>query len=678
MIRARALTIRSPRFPPALGALALVAGLAGAQKPQAGPPSRELLLELTASPRLAGTCGSLVGAKFVARKLEEAGWKVEIDEREVMLSLPRTIEFAIYEDAFSDHALSERIERFDPDAIPPGDVPKCNGWSASGNVRARVVDVGRGLRPDFERLKTLGVDVRGAIALVRYGGSYRGIKVDLATQFGCSGVLFFSDPGEDGPEKGPTWPAGPWKPDWEAQRGSINPIAHIPGDPSTPGWPSPKPGEKDAKRASTKEIEDALPRIPCIPVGWRDAKALIEKLAAVATKDKDGKDVEERLGPGPVQVRMKVDQPRDLRTIHSVIARLPGESERTVIAGAHRDAWVRGANDDGAGTVAMMRAAQILGEKMRSGWKPKNTVTIAFWDGEEFGLIGSTEWGEANEEWLRKNAIAYVNADTAVNGAHFRGAGGSPGMLPVLKGVLERIPALPGTEGTAPANLWEEWREAVKARAKSEGKADPDVEEPRLGLPGSGSDFAVFVHHLNIPCLEPSFSGSGGGGQYHTTFDDFTFVEKYVDPGFVGHELAGKFLAELLAELADREGFFDDVGAAQDLARRAREAATDERLAASLERIARSFDAVAERRLHAIDFAEVAGEPFYRHLEVQGGLEGRPWFRNRLWAPGLEDGYGSETFPTLRAAAPRGEAALAAETNALVQSIDGLLTHSDK
>src|SRR5262245_4852731 len=205
---------------------ALVPPLVPPQDPP--PPSRQLLLGLTETPRLAGTCGSLVGAKFVARVLEDAGWKVEIDEREVLLSLPRNIEFAIYEDAFAEAPISERIERFDPDAIPPGDVPKCNGWSASGTVRARVVDAGRGLRADFERLQALGVDARGAVALVRYGGAYRGIKVDMATQAGCAAVLLFSDPAEDGPDKGPTWPDGPWKPDWEAQRGSINPIAHIP------------------------------------------------------------------------------------------------------------------------------------------------------------------------------------------------------------------------------------------------------------------------------------------------------------------------------------------------------------------------------------------------------------------------------------------------------------------
>jgi N-acetylated-alpha-linked acidic dipeptidase len=659
---------------PALAALGVGDRIAD---PPTDPPSRGLLLELAGTTRLAGTSGSAVAAKFVARTLEEAGWKVEIDAREVLLSLPRSIEFAIYDDAFAEKPVVEREDRFDPDAIPAGDVPKCNGWSGSGTVRAAVVDAGYGIREDFERLKSLGVEVRGAIALARYGKCYRGIKVDLAAQYGCSAVLLFSDPEEDGPAKGPVWPEGPWKPDWDAQRGSINPIAHVPGDPSTPGWPSPRPGTKDARRASADEIREALPKIPCLPLGWRDAKALLGKLATVQVKDKDGRESPVPLGPGPVQARIAIDQPRDLRTIRNVVARLPGASEDTVIGGAHRDSWVRGANDDGAGTVAMLRAAQLLGEKAKGGWKPKRTITLGFWDAEEFGLIGSTEWGEANEDWLRAHAVAYVNADTAVNGPRFRGAGGSPGMLAVLRRVLERIPPAPtksGPESDAaqPQNLWEEWTTLVKERAKG----DAEKSEPRLGLPGSGSDFAVFVHHLNVPCLEPGFGGSGGGGAYHTTFDDFSYVEKYVDPGFVGHETAGRLFAELLAEIADYPAFFDEVEAEREIARRARETAAECRkdapesaLAASLDRVASGLETSAER-ISARGAAATSGTTLYTKLEAREGLEGRAWFKNRLWAPGLEDGYGSETFPSLRLAAAKGPEALEAETAWILARLD--------
>jgi N-acetylated-alpha-linked acidic dipeptidase len=704
----------------------------------AEPPSRTMLRELTSAPRLAGTVGSLWSAKLVARWLADAGWKVEIDDRAVMLSLPRNIELTAYANAFDDTPIIAHIDRFDPDAIPPGDLPKCNGWSASGDVRGLVVDAGYGLRADFERLKSLGVDARGAIALVRYGRSYRGIKVDLATQYGCSGVLLFDDPAEDGPERGKTWPEGPWKPDWDAQRGSISPMAHIPGDPSTPGWASGKPGDESVKRVDKKELDLALPRIPCVPIGARDARTLQAKLSSVSTKDKDGKASSERLGPGPVQVHLVVDQPRDMRVIHNVIAKLPGQSDACVIAGAHRDAWVRGANDDGAGTVLMLRAAQHLGAKARAGWKPKSTIYICLWDAEEFGMIGSTEWGEAHAGELEQNAIAYVNADTGVSGPHFRGASGTPGLLGTLKDVLQRVACAPqvappstnasgATSGAtsspsangaasapaaasanaatsdstaqaapAPKTLWDEWLATVRARSKDEHA------EPHLGLPGSGSDFAVFLHHLSIPVLQFGF-GDSESGQYHTTFDDFAVVDRYIDPGFVGHEIAGTFAAELLAELSERgSAAFRVDEAADELARRAREAADEiapepnpatggedvdapgaassvrdpapQQLADALRRVSDELHGLADaaRQASASGAARDSvkrASAFYAEFALRDGLPGREWYRNPLWTPGLEDGYGSETFPTLRSASKESATALERATQSLIQSV---------
>lgn len=649
-----------------------------AQAPSApsAPVSRALLAELTEQPRLAGTIGSKVGADIVKRHLEAAGWKVELDEREVLLSYPRSVEIAVFDDGARDSKpLAHRIERFDPDAIPPGDVPKYNAWSASGKLRAPVVDAGYGTRADFERLKSAHVDLAGKVALVRYGRSYRGIKVDLAMEFGCAAVLLYSDPASDGPEKGDVWPKGPWKPLDEAQRGSIHRIAHAPGDPSTPGWASPKPGTAgasgDVRRLHGEQLDDALPRIPCLPIGAGEARSMLERLAPVnvkRTETKDGKPVDvvtsEKLGPGPCEVELALDMPRSLRTIVNVVARLPGASDACVIAGAHRDAWVRGANDDGAGTVALLRAAQHLGERVKQGWKPPLTVVLGFWDAEEFGLIGSTEWGEANAPWLREHALAYVNADTCVNGPRFSGASGSPGVLGGLREVLARIPAAPRASGEeTPANLWDEWR----------GRKQ---DEPELSLPGSGSDFTVFVHHLGVPALDLNFGG-GQGGQYHTHFDDLEHVERFIDPGFVGHELAGKLFAELLATFAERgaerDTLTDPIEAARSLAAiaaRERDAlkAPESPLARALNQVATALGVQADE-LAKLDPSALHGFHFYRALERADGLRGRAWFVNDLWAPGLEDGYGSETFPMLRAAARQGDAELAREFDLLLARI---------
>jgi N-acetylated-alpha-linked acidic dipeptidase len=615
--------------------LALAAGLFAQEVPSKEPPSRALLLELTAEPRLAGTSGGLQGAKVAARQLARAGWEVEIDEREVVLSYPRRISVEIWASVSETTPLSQRVERFDADAIPPGDVPLYNAWSASGNVRAKVVDVGYGLRADYEELAKSGVDVRGAIALARYGRAYRGVKVDLAQEHGCVGVLLFSDPAGDGGLKGEVWPEGPWKPDHEGQRGSVLPIANAPGDPSTPGFASPRPGE-DSKRLSLEELTQRLPRIPCTPIGAKEAGEIQRRL--------------EGRGPGPVEVALELDMPRQLRTIRNVIATLPASAADApfAIAGGHRDAWVRGANDNGSGCVALVRAAEILGERARGGWTPRRTLKIALWDAEEFGLIGSTEWGEAHEAWLRERCIAYVNCDASIAGTRF-GAGGSPGMLRTLRTVAERL-TVPGASTT----LWEDW--VHRAR---DGR-------PELGLPGAGSDHAVFAHHLGIPVVEPGFGGNSGG-QYHTDFDDFGMVERFLDPGFVGHELAGMFLAELLSELASTEAAFDGAEAARAFAGHARALGSESWFGAERgERLAAEFEqlALALAKNPALEGAQ----RFYAKF-AGAKLAGRDWFRNQLWAPNVEDGYSSVTFPTLRAATPetleRELASLTAEIRAL-------------
>ncbi len=603
-----------------------------------GPPSRELLRELTETARLAGTTGAYVGARNVARRLEEAGWRAEIEPREVLLSYPRRIEFAIHDGAGAP-PLRERVESFDPDAIPPGDVPIYNAWSASGSVRGRVVDAGRGLRPDFERLRAAGVDLAGTVALCRYGGSYRGVKVDLAAQYGCAAVLLWSDPASDGAGRGPTWPAGPWKNPYEAQRGSISPIGRVPGDPSTPGWASPRPGE-GAPRVTGAELEAALPRILCLPIGAAEADLLRARLAPRGFLDKDGQPLEQATGPGPVEVRLAIHSPRELRTIWNVIGTLPGASDEFVLAGAHRDAWVRGANDAGSGTVAVLRAAQRLGQRVRDGWTPPRTLRVAFWDAEEFGLIGSTEWAEAHAREIEQLCTAYLNCDVAVSGTRLRGLSGSPGLLGTAADVLRRVPTPEPRDAGAPATLWDDWLAHL-----------PAGREPGLGLPGSGSDFAAFLHHLSVPVLDLGLSGNGGG-QYHTAFDDVAIVERHLDPGYVGHELCARMIEELMVEFAARgHAAFDGPEAARALAGEADALAAEPGAGAELAQAARELAADLRATADVLAGVPQRGARFLRALSDPAGIPGREWFRNVLWTPGLEDGYGSETFPTLRAAA---------------------------
>ncbi len=605
-----------------------VVALAGSPLRAGEPPARELLLELCETTRLAGTGASLVGAQQVARRLAAAGWQVEVEPRAVLLTYPRRTQISVYEGAGAE-PLHERIETFDPDAIPAGDVPLHNAWSASGRVRGPVVDAGRGLRADFERLRAAGVDLRGTIALCRYGGCYRGIKVDLATQYGCAGVLLWSDPKSDGAARGPTWPQGPWKPGHEGQRGSISPMGRTPGDPSTPGWPSPKPGEP-GRRLDPAALAAALPSIPCTPIGSAEAALLMSGLERHAFLDAGGAPIEEAVGPGPREALIVIAAPREVRTIWNVVGTLAGERADYVLAGGHRDAWVRGANDNASGCVVLLRAAQILGARAKEGWKPASTLKLAFWDAEEFGLIGSTEWAEAHADDVRARCTAYVNSDVAVSGTHFGGASGTPGMMATLETVLRRV------TGEGGATLWEQWT-----------KTAPN---PRLGLPGSGSDFAVFVHHLSVPFVEVGLGGNGSG-QYHAGFDDVPIVERFIDPGYVGHELSATLHVELLIELAARgRAAFDGAEAARRMADEADGLATKAGPGTATAAIALELAADFRATAEVLARAPEAGRTWMRDLADPAGLAGREWHVNVLWTPGLEDGYGAETLPTLRAA----------------------------
>lgn len=639
-------------------ALAPSLSLAPLQDSPAAPPARALLKELTTSPRLAGTVGSEWGAKLVGRWLEEAGFEVEFDEREVMLTYPKRIEFALYEDASSDIPVHHRIDVFDADAVPPGDVPRFNAWAKSASVRAEVVDCGRGLRGDFDKLLSEGTKLDGVIALIRYGGSYRGVKVDLASEFGCAGVLLFSDPKLDGPGKGEVWPKGPWKPEWAAQRGSISPMGKAPGDPTTPGFGSPAPGEAPRRsRLSDAKLKALLPSIPCLPIGSDEAAEILSRLSATS-----GGSLARLSRRKAAEVEINLDQPLVLRRIINVIATLPGQSADRVIAGNHRDSWVRGANDAGSGTVSLVRAAQRIGERVKDGWKPAHTLQLCFWDAEEFGLIGSTEWVESNLDELRSDAIVYINADAAVGGTQFNGLSGTPGLLHSLQSVFEELPSIsfPGE------NLLQEWNRRLRGQS------------PSLRLPGSGSDFAAFLHHAALPVIDFSLSGAQGG-QYHTAFDDFPLVDRFLDPGFVGHELAGEILEAMLVHFATiGHATFDPAEAAramEALARKAGEEITraDERWLGVErgERLAQAFVDLAGAYEAATPAAR-SDNRFYVGLAQEEGIPGRPWFRNALWAPGLETGYSAETLPVLRAAARRGEAALDAAVLELLASIEDL------
>ncbi len=624
------------------------------------PPSRELLHELCRHPRLAGTSTSRRATDMVVRVLREAGWDVTLDEREVLLSLPRRQSLQVYPEAGAELPSLSRLWTYDPDAIPAGDVPPFNAWTASGLVNGPLLDVGYGMREDFERLKKERIPIKGSIAIARYGKGYRGVKVALAEEYGCVGVLLFSAPEDDGARKGKTWPNGPWKPGWEAQRGSIGSVGRTPGDPSTPGFPSPEVGRPvvDGKaRLSDLALAQALPKIPSLPIGASDAQTLLSNLARHRMPDPNGGVRSEAIGPGPAIARLEIDAPREYRPIVNVIARLQGRSGTAIMAGNHRDAWVRGAVDAGGGTVALLRAAQILGAKAKAGWTPHYSLFLGFWDAEESGLIGSVEWAEKHGGVLARALHLYINADAAVSGLRFR-ASGTPGLEAFLANTLAEMPLPPGYSGPRPT-----WQNA-------QGKPKT------LALPGSGSDFAPFLHHLAIPVVDLGFTGNSGG-HYHTAYDDIGMVERFLDPEYEGHELAAYTIAALLETASDQgRGVLDEVQAAQEMARHAMEAKSwmGDSHGQAIANAFRDLATVIEETNRLRDNNAALPPPFYQSLMREEGLPGnRAWYRHALWSPDPATGYGSETFPIMRICVQaKAQGALDFEVGRLVQEIDNL------
>src|SRR6266436_3204425 len=382
----------------------------------------------------------------------------------------------------------------------------------------------------------MGIDPRGKIALVRYGQNFRGVKSYVAEENGAAGVIIYSDPIDDGYFKGDKYPVGPWRPDSAVQRGSVQYLFKYPGDPTTPGFASTM-SLPDSKRLTPDKITD-LPKLPTTPISYADASPILEHLAGPETPREwqGGLPFTYHTGPGPVRVRMNLKQDYAYRTIWDVIGIVPGTdlSEQWVLGGNHRDAWAYGAVDPNSGTAAMLEAVHGIGELLKSGWKPKRTVIFGSWDGEEQGLIGSTEWGEQHSSDLA-NAPAYFNMDVAVSGAKFGGSS-VPSLKQFLRDVTKVVPSPKG------GMLYDEWRKANQPGAENaqapteaigdtgrlpaaQGKSDVPV-----GDLGSGSDYTVFLQHLGVPSTDVSSTGSYG--VYHSVFDNFAWFKKFGDPDF--------------------------------------------------------------------------------------------------------------------------------------------------
>src|SRR5271155_572779 len=520
--------------------------------------AEEHLRTLTQAPHMAGTAEDKATADYVAQKFRDAGLDTEIVEYKVWINYPSEISVDVTAPAGVEmHGPTREHVDGDPYDDDPRVVMPFNGMSPSGDAEAEVVYANYGTPEDFEKLDKLKIDVRGKIVLVRYGQNFRGVKVLVAQEHGAAAVIIYSDPADDGWRRGDKYPDGPWHPDTAVQRGSVGYMFEFPGDPTTPGVAS-LPSLPASKRISPEQSAQ-MPKIPVTPLSYRDAAPILQHLSGPdSPREWQGAlPFTYHVGPGPARVKMHLKQDYQFRTLWDVIGRVRGSEfpDEWVVAGNHRDAWVYGAVDPNSGTAAMLESVHGIGELLKSGWKPKRTMVFASWDGEEEGLMGSTEWAEQHESELA-NAPAYFNVDVAVSGPKF-----SASAVPSLKQFLRDLTkAVPSPKGGTVYDVWQKGDQPGAASTQSPEEAiggarrmsaAPTKGDVAVGDLGSGSDYSAFQQHLGVPSTD--ISSTGPYGVYHSVFDNFAWFKKFGDPDFVYEQQMARVFGLETLRMADAD-----------------------------------------------------------------------------------------------------------------------------
>jgi len=653
---------------------------------------------LAAHPHHVGSPWGQKNAEFLAEQFRSWGFETRVEEFSVLFPTPkvRVLEMVaptpfkavLAEPPLAqDHTSGQQAEQ----------LPVYNAYSVDGDVTGELVYVNFGIPDDYEELARRGIDVKGKIVLARYFGSWRGIKPKVAAEHGAIGCIIFSDPHEDGYFHGDVYPKGGWRSDQAAQRGSVADMPLYPGDPLTPGVGS----TADAKRLDVKGAP-TLTKIPVLPISYADALPLLKALGGpIAPANWRGSlAVPYHIGPGPARVHLKLEFDWSQHPIRDVIAVLPGadQPDQWVMRGNHHDGWVNGAADPISGLVAMMAEAKSVGLLAKAGHRPRRTILYAAWDGEEPGLLGSTEWAETHEKELQAKLAVYVNSDS--NSRGILGVAGSHSLERFVGQVARDV-----QDPQRKASVGERMRAdaIVNARGDEARKDAWDRKDLRIDALGSGSDYTPFLQHLGIASLNVGYGGEDDYGVYHSIYDSIDHYKRFEDDGFaygvVQARTTGRMTLRLanapvlpleFTDLADTVGRYvkelDKLAearrtAAEDSARRAREhidlLAADTRFTfvpkpvddpvpyfnlaplsnavARLERAAHTFDTSASASAPALDAGRRAAVDAVllkaeRSFTRSEGLPRRPWFKHQIYAPGWYTGYGVKTLPAVREA----------------------------
>ena len=647
-------------------------------------------------------------AELVRDQLRRWGWDAQIEvfyplyptlkQHTLELVAPTKFVAALKESPVAGDATSSRTDGMGP----------YNVYGADGDVTGDLVYVNYGMPDDYKDLARRGIDVKGKIAITRYGEGWRGLKPKLAQEHGAIACIIYSDPQGDGYAQGDVYPKGGWRPADGVQRGSVADMPVYSGDPLTPGVGA----TKNAKRLSISEAK-TLMKIPVIPISYVDAQPLLAALTGpVAPKSWRGAlPITYHIGPGPAKVHLAISSDWGQKPLYDVIARIPGSQkpDEWIVRGNHRDGWVFGAWDPLSGHVDMMAEAKAIGALLKTGWRPKRTLVYASWDGEEPGLLGSTEWAETHADELQHKAVLYLNSDT--NSRGFLEVGGSHSLQrlvnDVAAGVKDPETGATSEERLRAKTLVDGYEKGASEREKKNAKIAGAGGDLAIEALGSGSDFTPFLQHLGVTSLSIEYGGeSDQAGVYHSDYDSFDHYVRFGDPGFVygiaetetvGHVILRVADADVLplqfAGFADAvDGYVSELHELTDQKRKAAEElgklldqnaftlASDptrpllaperdpevpyldlaplDNVAARLEKSAKAYDnlyaklAAGTSKLTPAQSEEL--DELLRGMEgtllYARGLPGRDWYKHLIYAPGLYTGYGVKTLPGVREA----------------------------
>ncbi|RAJ85752.1 N-acetylated-alpha-linked acidic dipeptidase [Chitinophaga dinghuensis] len=646
--------------------------------------------ELSSQPHHISSARGKAVAEEIRRRFISYGWDASLVTYQVLFPIPqeRVLEMGgakPYKAVLKEPALPE-----DATSGQDGQLPTYNCWSPDGDVRGELVFVNYGLPEDYDYLDRLGISVKGKIVIAKYGRSWRGIKPKVAQEHGAIGCLIYSDPKDDGYVSGDVYPKGAFKNEYGVQRGSIMDMVIYPGDPLTPNIGA----TADAKRISREEATNLL-KIPVLPISYHDAAPLLQSLQGpVAPEEwRGGLPFTYHVGPGNAPVHLKLKFDWQIRPCNNVVATLKGSEfpDQWVVRGNHHDAWVNGAADPISGMAALLEEAKAIGELVKQGYRPRRTLVYCAWDGEEPGLLGSTEWVEDHAKELQEKAVVYINSDN--NGRGFMNASGSHALETLVNEVGRDITDPQTKVSILDRRLAADAMRAATPKLKKEKLARQTI---NINAMGSGSDYSSFLQHLGVPSLDYGFGGEDAGGEYHSIYDSFDDYRRFKDPTFDYGVALSKTAGHTVLRIAnavnlpfDFRKLYETVNTyateLQEMTNNLREnTAVENQMIAGhkyelatdtakhlappsmkdavpyidfspLQNALAGLDTITQRlssKKQIVNTAAVNKLIYQAEQQLlnDGGLPNRAWYKHTLYAPGFYTGYGVKTIPGVREA----------------------------